>query len=152
MHAAHHGYSMQKDTEVQNTDMFPPNCVRKSNYISHRHTSDVQGHPGTYISPEWPSQRVSKHTLMEPAPSLPALFRARGKRRGFSPGAAAPQESDQMSSDFDFSGRLFMSLVFFRLFFPLFLKIGLHSLSDLRSGGDWRVKHRYSGSQRSGDA
>jgi len=26
---------------------------------------------------------------MKPAPSLPALFRARGKRRGFSPGAAA---------------------------------------------------------------
>jgi len=38
---------------------------------------------------KWPSQRVSKHTLMKPAPSLPALFRARGQRRGFSPGTLA---------------------------------------------------------------
>jgi len=33
-----------------------------------------------------------------------------------------PQESDQSSSDFDFSGRLFLSLVFFPLIFSLFLR------------------------------
>jgi len=53
----------------------------------------LQGHPGTQKPRFWPSQRVSKHTLMKPAPSLPALFRAHGKRRGFSPRAAARHRS-----------------------------------------------------------
>jgi len=37
-------------------------------------TQALQGHSGKYKPRFWPSQRVSKHTLLRPAPSLPALF------------------------------------------------------------------------------
>ena len=36
-----------------------------------------------------------------------------------------PQESDLRSSDFDFSGRLSLGLMFCPLFFSLFFEIGL---------------------------
>jgi len=65
-----------------------------------------------------------------------------------------PQESDQRSSDLDFSGHLFLRLVFFPLISKVstFSEIGLHSLSDLRSGGNMTFKLGYSGSRRPGDA
>jgi len=43
---------------------------------------------------------------------------------------------------------LFLEIGSFSSSFFLFSVIGLHSLSDLRSGGNWRVKQRYSGAQR----
>ena len=66
----------------------------------------------------------------------------------------APQESesDQSSSDFVlFRSLLLESVSFFSSFFSV-SEIGLHSLSDLRSGENMTLKLRYSGSQRPGDA
>jgi len=89
---------------------------------------------------------------MKPAPSLLALFRARGKRRGFNPGASARHRSRVRGPQIlTLLGVYFLRLVFSPLIFSLF-QVGLHLLSDLRSEGNKTFKLRYSGSRRPGDA
>ena len=60
---------------------------------------------------------------MKPAPSLPALFRARGKRRGFSPAAAARHRSRTRGPQIlTFLGVYFWFLCFSPCFFHFFLR------------------------------
>jgi len=103
---------------------------------------------------------IAKRDVRFPIPPGKAFFRwtwtsiwVRVKRRPRS--RRALKESDQISTDFV----LFQCVILERgSFFPSFFHFfwdrtsSLSSLSDLRSEGNWRVKPRYSGSCRPGNA
>jgi len=69
-----------------------------------------------FLSTHWWSQHPAYQRCLGRAASRWAL----------APEPPPPHESDQRSSDFDFSGRWFLNLVFSPLFFSLFFEIGLH--------------------------
>jgi len=78
---------------------------------------------------------------------------ARGKRRGVSPGAAARHRSPtRVPQILSFSGWLKLGGSLFSFLFFTFFEIGLHSLSNLRSEGNWRIESRCSDARRLGNA
>ena len=115
-----------------------------------------QGHPGTWKTPKWPSQRVSKHTLMKPAPSLPALVvsccflflwtikklppQPAGFGRAASGGALAPQPTRATCNQPEFAGiRTISQKPLFPHFFEFSLEIHAHNHTYLPH--EWTEKN-----------
>ena len=71
-------FTLPLHEEVHSARLSYTGRKQKSKNLGQKHYRVISAH----LTPRFgPSQRVSKHTLMDPAPSLPALFRAHGKRR-----------------------------------------------------------------------